>query len=83
MKIVRQQEQAQSAKPVATLTLLNAHLTSVQLDSLKRCAKGISIRFENEAIVDALLVGGYAQKSLAGVISVTAKGLEYLKAHAR
>lgn len=53
-------------------------LTSEQLDALRRCANGISLRFEAWAIVNALIAGGYVQAGIAGVITVTAKGEEYL-----
>jgi hypothetical protein len=57
-------------------------LTDEQLEALSRCAKGISLRFEASKIVDALIDGGYAQKSVAGVVTVTAKGQQYLQTHA-
>ena len=56
-------------------------LTGEQLECLSRCAKGISLRFERSEIVDALIAGGYAEKGLAGVVNVTAKGQEYLRTH--
>ena len=56
-------------------------LTGEQLDALRRCAKGISLRFEAWPIVNALVDGGYAQAGLARVITVTAKGEEYLRSH--
>ncbi len=57
-------------------------MTSDQLERLSRCAKGISLRFEAPEIVDALVAGGYAEKGVAGVVTVTAKGHEYLRTHA-
>jgi hypothetical protein len=57
-------------------------LTREQLEALSRCAKGISLRFEAPEIVDALIAGGYAQKGVAGVVTVTAKGQQYLRTHA-
>jgi hypothetical protein len=62
--------------------LIKTHLTPEQLECLSRCAKGISVRFERWEIVDALIVGGYAEKNVAGTITVTAKGREYLQTHA-
>lgn len=54
-------------------------LTTHQLECLRRCARGISMRFESWKIVEPLLEGGYAEKSVAGVITVTARGKEYLR----
>ncbi len=56
-------------------------LTARQLESLRSCAKGVSLRFEEPAIVDALIDAGYAEKNVVGVVTVTAKGLEYLQKH--
>ena len=61
---------------------VNTHLTPEQLECLSRCAKGISVRFERWEIVDALIVGGYAEKNVAGTVTVTAKGQQYLRTHA-
>jgi hypothetical protein len=58
-------------------------LTVEQLEALRRCAKDISLRFEAWAIVNALVAGGYAEKGVAGVVTVTAKGEEYLRAYAK
>jgi hypothetical protein len=33
-------------------------------------------------IVEELVAGGYAEKGVAGVVTVTAKGQEYLQTHA-
>jgi hypothetical protein len=66
---------ANAAEKVA---LLKTHLTSEQLECLSRCARGISLRFERLEIVDALVAGGYAEKGVAGVVRVTAKGQQYL-----
>ena len=70
------------AEPSIRLTLIHTHLTREQLECLNRCAKGISVRFEHWEIVDALIVGGYAEKGVAGTITVTAKGQQYLRTHA-
>ena len=70
-------DQSRSLVPIAT------RLTGEQLDALRRCAKGISLRFEASVIVNALVAGGYAEKSVAGVVTVTAKGEEYLRAYAK
>ena len=68
----------QSPSHASFTTRLNAE----QLEALRRCANGISLRFEAWAIVEALVAGGYAQKGIAGVVTVTAKGEEYLRTHA-
>jgi hypothetical protein len=57
-------------------------LTGEQLDCLRRCAKGNTLRFEAAEIIGALVAGGYAQKGIAGVVTVTAKGRHYLKTNA-
>ena len=56
-------------------------LTAQQLEALRRCAKGISVRFEAWAIVNALVDGGYAEKGVAGVVTATAKGKAYVRTH--
>lgn len=54
-------------------------LTIEQLECLRSCAQGISIRFESRQITSALIERGYAERSVVGVITVTDKGLEYLR----
>jgi hypothetical protein len=71
------------ANPSETLALHITRLTGEQLECLSRCAKGISLRFERLEIVDALVAGGYAEKGVAGVVTVTANGQQYLRTHAR
>ena len=63
------------------VALFTPRLTREQIECLGRCAKGISIRFERSELVDALVAGGYAEQGVAGVVTVTAKGLEYLHTH--
>ena len=70
---------ASKPEPLAPYT---TRLTSEQFEALSRCAKGISLRFEAWAIVNALINGGYAEKNLGGVITLTAKGKAYVKMHA-
>jgi hypothetical protein len=48
---------------------------------LESVREGISVRFERWEIVDALMVGGYAEKGVAGTVTVTAKGQQYLRTH--
>jgi hypothetical protein len=64
------------------LALHTRRLTDKQLECLSRCANGISLRFEASEIVDALVADGYAEKGVAGVVTVTAGGQEYLRTHA-
>ena len=59
--------------------MFTSQLTREQLEALSRCAKGISLRFESSEIVDPLVASGYAEKGVAGVVKVTAKGQEYLR----
>jgi len=61
------------------LLSITEHLNGEQLESLRRCARGISLRFDGLDIVDALVAGGYAEKGIAGVVMVTAKGQQYLR----
>jgi len=49
------------------------------LKALQACADGISLRFEDWAIVNALLDAGLAEKNVAGVVRVTAEGHRYLR----
>ena len=76
---------ALKSSPVAdhsqSLVSFTTRLTGEQLDALRRCAKGISLRFEAWVIVSALVAGGYAENGVAGVVAVTAKGEEYLRTH--
>jgi hypothetical protein len=72
-----------STDPTQTPQSLTSHLTSEQVDCLRRCAKGNTLRFEAVEIVSALIAGGYAQRSISGVVTLTAKGRHYLKTNAR
>jgi hypothetical protein len=56
-------------------------LTDEQLECLRSCARGISLRFERSEIVNALIEGGFAEKNVVGVVTVTAKGHEYIRTH--
>ena len=56
-----------------------AHLTREQLKALQACAEGISLRFEDWTIVNALVEAGLAEKNVAGVVRVTAEGHRYLR----
>jgi hypothetical protein len=64
-------------------TSFTTRLTREQLEALSRCAKGISLRFEAWVIVNALVTGGYVEKGVAGIVTMTAKGEEYLRTHAK
>jgi len=64
-----------------SLASLTPRLTGEQLDALRRCAKGVTLRFEASETVNALVAGGYAEQGVAGVVTVTTRGEEYLRAH--
>ena len=66
------------ANPQHSIASFTTRLTGEQLDCLRRCARGISLRFESLEIVDALVAGGYAKTNVAGVVTVTDKGQQYL-----
>jgi hypothetical protein len=71
-----------AADPSQKVAPFKRRLTREQLECLSRCARGISVRFERPEIIDALVEAGYAEKGLAGVVTVTAEGREYVRAHA-
>jgi len=71
---------ADESRPLVSIT---TRLTGEQLETLRRCAKGISLRFEASVIVNALVTGGYAEQAVTGVVTMTAKGEEYLRTHAK
>jgi hypothetical protein len=81
------QSPALKSSPVAdqsrSLVSFTTRLTGEQLEALRQCAKGISLRFEAPVIVNALVAGGYAEKGVAGIVTVTAKGEEYLRTYAK
>ena len=56
-------------------------LTREQLDRLRRCANGNTLRFESSDIVEALVAGGYATEGVGRVVTVTPKGHQYLLSH--
>ena len=65
-----------------TSASFTTRLTGEQLERLSRCVQGMSLRFEASEIVDALVSAGYAEKGVAGVITVTDKGQQYLRTRA-
>ena len=75
--------QSGSSNPVPSQSLapFTTCLTSEQLEALRRCAKGISLRFDDRKIVDALIAAGYVERGIAGVVTLTPKGREYLRPH--
>jgi len=75
--------QSLSSNPVPSQSLapFTTCLTSEQLEALRRCAKGISLRFDDRKIVDALIAAGYVERGIAGVVTLTPKGREYLRPH--
>lgn len=70
---------ANNPQPSSGSTPARTHLTKAQLKALQACAEGISLRFEDFAIVNALLEAGFAEKNVAGVVRVTAEGHRYLR----
>ena len=78
----RAQQSLRIAYQSQSLPSFTPRLTDEQLEILRRCANGISLRFETLATVNALVAGGYAEQGVAGVVTVSAKGEEYLRAHA-
>lgn len=68
--------------PSGEVAPFRTHLTASQVQCLSRCAQGISIRFESSEIVNALIAGGYVKRGVAGVITVTGEGEQYLRTHA-
>jgi hypothetical protein len=82
MPNIHAQKSLSIANPAENLALLKTHLTGEQLECLRRCARGISLRFDRLEIVDALVAGGYAEIGVAGVVRVTPNGHQYLSSHA-
>jgi hypothetical protein len=58
-----------------------SQLTDAQLVRLYKCANGNTLRFEAASIVDALVASGYAKEGVGRVVTVTAKGQQYLRTH--
>ena len=67
-----------AANNVAVSPIPALRLRQEQLDSLRACARGISLRFEKLEIVNALLLAGLVEKNIVGVIRITREGQEYL-----
>jgi hypothetical protein len=76
LKTVPMTNESQSLGPFTT------RLTGEQLEALSRCARGISLRFESWEIVDALVAAGFVERGVAGVVTVTPVGHEYLRTNA-
>ena len=53
-------------------------LTDEQLERLRRCADGNTLRYEPREIVAALVAGGYAKEGIGRVVTVTPKGQQYI-----
>jgi len=66
------------SRPFESFTI---RLTDEQFECLVRCAKGISLRFEAAETVDGLVAGGYCEVGAARVVTMTAKGHQYLQMH--
>src|SRR6478672_11441987 len=59
-----------------------SQLTDAQLVRLYKCANGNTLRFESASIVDALVASGYAKEGVGRVVTVTARGQQYLRMQA-
>ncbi|HXX83357.1 MAG TPA: hypothetical protein VEN29_05180 [Casimicrobiaceae bacterium] len=82
MKQPRALKSVPTNKRSQSLAVFATRLTGVQLEALKRCANGISLRFDASEIVDPLIAAGYVKRGVAGIITVTAEGHQYLQKHA-
>ena len=67
--------------PAGPTPRVTTRLTLEQLDRLRRCANGNTLRFESSDIVEALVSGGYATEGAGRVVTVTPKGHRYLLSH--
>jgi hypothetical protein len=63
--------------PANTHSLL---LSDDQVSCLRLAARGVSLRFEEPSIVDALIAVGLATRNFAGVVAITQDGRDYLVA---
>jgi hypothetical protein len=82
--VVAQPEQCALTQPLARPSKVLPRftcLTSEQLDRLRRCANGNTLRFESADIVAALVAAGYATEGVGRVVTVTPAGHQYLSAH--
>ena len=71
-----------AANPLYQPVTFTKYLTDVQLDRLNRCANGNTLRFEASSIVGALVAAGYVREGIGRVVTVTAKGQQYLRTYA-
>ena len=55
-------------------------LTDEQLERLRHCAEGNTLRYEPPETIAVLVAGGYAKEGIGRVVTVTPKGHQYLKA---
>lgn len=69
------------ARPSHAFPRVTTRLTDEQLDRLRRCANGNTLRFESSDIVAALVAGGYATEGVGRVVTLTPKGRRYLESH--
>jgi len=67
--------------PSQSVSSFITRLPDEQHESLRACAKGISLRFEKSEVVNALRAAGYANKNVAGVIAFTVTGHQYMRRH--
>ena len=63
-------------------TFADTPQASEELERLRRCANGNTLRFEASTVVEPLVAGGYAKQGIGRVVKLTPKGQEYLRAHA-
>ena len=81
----RRTEQCALTQPISRAAFESpdamTHLTVEQLDRLRRCANGNTLRFEASDIVEALVDAGYATEGVGRVVTVTPKGHRYLLSH--
>ena len=66
------------SRPDRNIPGARARLTDIQLDRLRRCANGNTLRFEAADIVAALVDAGYATEGVGRVVTVTPEGHRYL-----
>ena len=81
MKRHRSPRSLSLVSPSQSVAPFKPRLNREQLECLKRGARGITLRFERSELVDVLVAAGYAERGLAGVITVTPAGHEYLKTY--
>jgi hypothetical protein len=82
MNMPQRHARESTARRNALVVVPTIQLTPEQVECLRRCARGISLRFDEPADVDALVAAGLVKQGIARVVTMTAKGLRYLQTHA-